>query len=156
MINRDSFLKKYLKPVSAFLFIVYVCYLGYLVFFSSDYYRGNVEREIHYIPFGTIMHFLFRVPSKKVMVINVFGNIVAFVPMGFLLPIIKRKSASFKNTMLIVFFATCTVEITQYIAGVGVTDIDDIVLNFLGGVIGYVMYCAVYRLSMFFCPKTEE
>jgi glycopeptide antibiotics resistance protein len=73
-------------------------------------------------------------------VLNLAGNIIAFMPMGFLLPIVFKRLNKFQNTVLVSLFFTVLIEVSQYILAVGVSDIDDVILNLAGAVIGYLIY----------------
>ncbi|MGK9254043.1 VanZ family protein [Paenibacillus humicus] len=70
---------------------------------------------------------------------NLVGNIILFVPMGFLLPLIIKKP-SFLKTIGISFVIIFSIEIIQFITCLGVADIDDVILNIAGCAIGYTLY----------------
>lgn len=109
-------------------------------------------RSINIIPFYTIWSYLSGVlnVSPIIVVSNIFGNIILFVPLGIYLQILK-KNKKIWISILIVFFTTLSVEMFQLIWGIGATDIDDIILNCLGGLIGILIYRG---LSTFF--KNDE
>jgi glycopeptide antibiotics resistance protein len=75
------------------------------------------------------------VPSS----INFIANIVVFVPLGFLIPFILRKP-SFLKTIGISLSIIVSIEIIQYVTYLGSADIDDVILNMFGCVIGYMFY----------------
>jgi len=66
-------------------------------------------------------------------------NVIIFAPLGFLLPFLMRKP-SFLKTVSISLAVILGVEIMQFITCLGVLDIDDIILNGIGSVIGYVAF----------------
>lgn len=70
---------------------------------------------------------------------NVLGNVIWFIPMGFLLPIIG-KTFDFKMTLGIGFVASLWIELIQYVLVVGICDVDDMIFNTLGCLIGYCCY----------------
>jgi glycopeptide antibiotics resistance protein len=74
---------------------------------------------------------------------NVVGNIVIFVPLGIYLPLLKKDKRLFAN-LLTIFMVSLVVEIIQGLLGIGVSDIDDIILNSLGGGIGVLGYHILY------------
>lgn len=139
---------KYIKYIAILILIIYLLYLIYLTLFSIDYGRGHINRDLNLIPFLTISHFFILPHNLKNFVINIFGNIAAFIPMGFLLPFILKKSSELIKTIFIILFATFAIETLQFITGVGASDIDDVILNFLGGNIGYFIYYCVKKLSI--------
>jgi glycopeptide antibiotics resistance protein len=70
---------------------------------------------------------------------NVVGNIAIFVPLGIYLPLFKKDKKVLVN-LLFIFIVSLFVEIIQGLLGIGVSDIDDIILNCLGGWIGILGY----------------
>lgn len=131
---------KILKYVSAILFIMYLSYLVYLTFFAHRYGRELIHSSINIVPFKTIFLYLTSYYNMSTVVTNILGNIAAFMPMGFLLPIVFRKLNRYFNIILCVLMATVSIEVFQYITGVGAADIDDVILNLIGGVMGYLIY----------------
>jgi hypothetical protein len=71
--------------------------------------------------------------------INILGNIVLLIPLGFLLPLVYRTLTN--NKALIIFSAFCLmIEGIQAYLKIGIFDIDDVILNLLGCMIGYWAY----------------
>lgn len=122
------------------LFVGYLLLLAYLTFFSHYYGRGQLHRSINLIPFRTIIEFLTSGYNLRIIVTNIAGNIVAFMPMGFLLPIVFNKKNGFRKVVFVALLSSLTIEVAQYISGVGASDIDDLILNVLGAMIGYIGY----------------
>lgn len=140
--------KKSTKKIIYFIFIIYLIVLVYFLFFSEGLGRGNLSNNIGYNlkPFNEIKRYM----SNKSQIgdfisnLNIYGNVLLFIPYGIILPFIKRK-----RKVLGVIFSTMmfsiTIELLQYIFKVGVFDIDDIILNTLGGFVGYIVY-KIFRL----------
>lgn len=127
------------------IFLLYLAYLFYLVFLSKYYGRATFHRTYNVMPFNTIMDFLRYSRSIRAIAINIGGNILAFVPMGFLAPGAFKGLRKFGNAVVLILFFAFSIEIAQYIAGVGACDIDDVMLNLLGGMLGYLMFKAFYK-----------
>jgi glycopeptide antibiotics resistance protein len=92
------------------------------------------------LPLGTIAHYL-DVGGWE-MVKNLGGNVAAFVPLGLLLPAWNR---AFRSTGLVTAFALAVsvlIELLQYLSGQRIADVDDVLLNTLGGWIGYLAFTA--------------
>jgi glycopeptide antibiotics resistance protein len=70
---------------------------------------------------------------------NVVGNIVIFIPLGIYLPLFKNDKRV-KTNLLFIFILSLLVEIIQGLLAIGAADIDDIILNCLGGWIGILGY----------------
>ena len=88
------------------------------------------------VPFKIILTFLFKYPLKD-FILNVIGNIVLFVPFGFF--ICFKFNNRFK-AFLAVFIMTLSVELIQGFIPYRYCDIDDIILNTFGGLIGIITY----------------
>lgn len=80
--------------------------------------------------------------------LNFIMNIVAFIPFGIFLPIIsKNKHAkNFFYTLLSTLQFTLLIELCQLMMKVGTFDVDDILLNTIGGIIGYLVFGIAYLL----------
>lgn len=139
--------KTTIKYLSVAIFVLYLSYLIYLTFFDDYYGRDVIHRSINIVPFRTIIKFLFSSYNWNVVLINIVGNIAAFVPMGFLLPIAFERLKTLLRVILVALSATMSIEIFQYITGVGASDIDDVILNVLGGIMGYFMMRIVAKLA---------
>lgn len=73
-------------------------------------------------------------------------NILMFVPLGIMLPLMFEKCRSFATTYLTGFFITLVIEGLQFVTGRGIFDIDDIFNNTLGCMIGYGIIIAIISL----------
>ncbi|MED5020098.1 VanZ family protein [Paenibacillus chibensis] len=70
--------------------------------------------------------------------INFFGNIAAFMPLGFLLPLVFGfRTLSFLKVLLISFGVSLALETAQLLLFIGTFDVDDMIMNTAGGVLGY-------------------
>ena len=86
-------------------------------------------------------------PNHMMWFWQIFLNIILFIPFGFMFPIIHSKSfrryhLSPVFTIFIGFALSFSIEVMQYITGRGLADIDDLINNTLGAVIGYLVYRA--------------
>lgn len=73
-------------------------------------------------------------------------NILMFLPLGILLPLINPKFQRLKNTMTIALALTIFIELVQLISGRGVFELDDMVNNFLGALIGYGIVMSILAI----------
>lgn len=83
--------------------------------------------------------------------INFIGNICLFVPIGFCVPLLWNKS-SLPKTLLVGFLISLFIELCQLPQARG-TDIDDLWINTLGAMIGYLLYVGVCRIAKQFLLK---
>ncbi len=137
---------KPIKIILSALFTAYMLLLLYLTFFSHYYGREVMHRSINIIPLKTIIDFLTAGYNINSIITNLVGNIVAFMPMGFLLPKVFKRFGRFHKVLVISLFVSLLIEVSQYISGVGASDIDDVILNVLGAVIGYWI-CPIPKLQ---------
>ena len=94
------------------------------------------ERSYNLVPFASISHYLSRGASggRRLAFGNIAGNVLLFIPLGAYLSVLTKSTVA--RTMLIVASASVAVEIIQGVFGLGASDIDDVLLNCLGGFIG--------------------
>ncbi len=124
--------------------LIYILFISWRLFFFA--YAGNVRSEMTQIsynltPFKTILNYIRNSGhiSFRVWIYNLGGNIAAFIPLGFLLGAAFKK-ASARMVVFLSFVLICSAEIAQLISRRGVFDVDDILLNSLGSVLGYFLY----------------
>lgn len=131
------------RVASQLVFIIYLGVLFYFLFFSERYGRTDVSREYHYnlVLFREIRRFYrYRdILGVKSVLINLAGNVVAFMPFGFFLPILWPKSGRFLFVTFWSMMFSLVVETIQLVYKVGTFDVDDLFLNTLGGILGYFM-----------------
>lgn len=135
---------------TVFLYGVFICYLLLLIkilflsrvslleLFNS---HRTINRSINLIPFYSIRSYIFGSSElvKRFAFGNVVGNIVLFIPFGIYLPLFKNDKRMLTN-LLFIFIVSLFVEILQGLLAIGASDIDDIILNCLGGGIGILAY----------------
>lgn len=126
------------------LFIIYILLLSYFLFFSEGFGRvgGNSEYKSNLQLFKEIKRFITyrETIGFKGFFINVIGNVLAFIPFGLVLPFISPANRKLINISLLSFELTLCVEIVQYLLKVGIFDVDDILLNTIGGILGYLIF----------------
>ena len=131
------------------LFIVYMAAVVYFMFFAESFDRPDVRQEYHYnlILFKEIKRFIIYRDQlgMKAVFLNIVGNAVGFMPFGFFLPIVSRRSRRWYNTVLFGFSFSLAIEITQLVWKVGSFDVDDILLNTIGAALGFIVYRKVQR-----------
>lgn len=107
---------------------------------NMDMFKKRIFYGSNFIPFKTIIEYLRVDLTFRISISNIVGNIIAFMPLGFLLPFLKNNVKSLKKIFKVSFITSLTFEIIQLITGLGSLDVDDIILNVLGGVIGFGLY----------------
>lgn len=150
-------LSKYLdnnKPMKINLYIFFGLYLILLItltLFDSLWLRNgfnfsgfdNIQDRINLVPFKTIMTFVKEFDSMystSQIMLNLFGNVCAFMPMAlFLLLLFKRQNKAFQFVITLILMIL-GIEFLQLITGSGRFDIDDLILNLFGAVLVYLLF----------------
>ena len=113
------------------IFLLYLMFLG----FGREQHEANIVRLL---PFVSTILFVQNTTSWESIIINLLGNIIMFIPFGFL-GWLNAKYFSFKKLIVDFLSALIIVEALQYLTRLGVFDIDDLALNSLGVWIGFQM-----------------
>ncbi len=126
------------------IFVIYIIALCYFLFFAESMGRTTRGDEYHYNlqPLFEIKR-IWRsshILGMKYVILNFAGNVIAFIPFGYLLPKMVKKKPRLFHTVLFSFEFSLLVELTQLISRTGSFDVDDLILNTFGGLIGYILY----------------
>lgn len=120
---------------------------GLMLQFGSGLPLGVRMREFsNFIPLKTIAEYALGGQSMSVALWNLAGNILAFVPMGLVLPILLPKMQRVRNVILIAFGVSLCFEVIQLLTGIGRFDVDDLLLNVLGAAAGWLTYWSICRV----------
>lgn len=123
-------------------------------FISIQGYIGIVPENINLIPFRVFQDFYHEVIiDRKIdyLITNILGNIVGFLSFGFFLPLLWERM-TFPKTILIAFVFSLFVELNQLPLGRG-TDIDDLWINTLGAVFGFLVFLLFQKCLPQFTKK---
>ena len=119
----------------AYLMVFYALTLG-------GFYQPDAPRN--FVPFRSIEHDILKGGSE--FVVNLLGNLVAFLPMGWLLPSLLGRRCSAAKVAGWSLAASLVAEVLQGISGRRVADVDDLILNTAGGLMGYALRIGFERL----------
>jgi glycopeptide antibiotics resistance protein len=97
---------------------------------------GTQKGDANFLPFSTILPYLLGERGLMIGAINIIGNIVLLIPIGFLFPFVSRNM-TWRKSLILAVTAGFAIEGLQVILRVGIFDIDDVILNGLGVMIGY-------------------
>ena len=125
------------REILLFFFAFYVLCLFQIVTSTDTSLTGGSN----YIPFKEI--FRYRLFSRLFFK-NVVGNIILFLPYGYFVSRFLSKK-NFFLTSFLVLLASLTIECTQLSIG-RVFDVDDIILNLIGGILGYLLFIFFDRI----------
>jgi len=102
-------------------------------------FGGTQDGPANFIPFKTILPYLLGEKGFMIAVLNLAGNILLLVPIGFLVPFIY-PNMTWKKTLVLAVATGFALEGMQALLRVGIFDIDDLILNGLGVMAGYWLF----------------
>lgn len=161
------------NPVTAILFLCYGAFLVFLLFdrnptISDLPYWEQIRSRCNFVPWQTVGNYwdvltrpeyymekwgtvsVYRYQAA-VAAINILGNIVMFVPLGVFLPILWPRLQKAWKAISMGFLAIVLVELCQLVTLRGRCDVDDLLLNVPGVILGY----AGWRFYQF-CRKKRK
>lgn len=124
-------------------FILYIAALLYFVFFAESLGRVQTEQyRYNLVPFKEINRFLqnWTYVGRKSVIFNIVGNVAAFVPLGMAIPMIGKGKPGFVTVVLYTVCLSISIELIQLVTKVGSCDVDDVMLNTIGGMLGWLIY----------------
>ena len=130
--------RKGIKISGVCLFLLYLTGLVYFLFFAEEYGRSAAVVGYNTRPFREILRYLryWKILGLRTVILNLAGNVIGFLPFGFIVPVMHKKMESFWKVSLLGFMFSLCVETIQLITKVGCFDVDDLILNTLGAMIG--------------------
>ena len=136
-------------------FLAYVLVLLYFTCFSESLGRtpeAYAEAELHYnlVLFNEIRRFWTyrRQLGAGAVLLNLAGNVLAFVPYGYLLPRITERGRSFTACVFFGMMTSFLIECAQLAFHVGSFDVDDLLLNLTGVILGYLLSSLLNGLAV--------
>lgn len=126
------------KEILLLSFVLYILCM-FQVVTSQDI---NTVTGNNFVPFREIFRYDF---GGRLFVKNIIGNVLMFVPYGFFATLYADLKKN-KSAFLLVALASISIECTQLMIG-RIFDVDDIILNVLGGMIGFWFYRSMDKLA---------
>ena len=121
-----------------------VVHIGHMRFRFAGTHTGPANL----VPFRTIVPEFTALFADRgnhlIAMVNLLGNILPFMPIGVLAPLIVR-SVSWRKALALGFFTGLTCEVLEVVFRVGIFDVDDILLNAIGVLLGYGVWAMFHR-----------
>ncbi|GED68553.1 hypothetical protein BRE01_22550 [Brevibacillus reuszeri] len=153
-------LDKYVRKWVMSLFGLYLAITSYLVLLSPDRWQRRAftidwkQRMIEYgvpeythlfqntKPLSTLIDYVIHSNrySAYTLVYNLFGNIALFMPLGMLLPLLFPTFQSIHRIFFTALLASLGIEFLQFLFALGSFDVDDLLLNVVGALLGYGVF----------------
>lgn len=119
--------------------------------FAQAFQRFKYGNGVNLKPFHTIKNYLRHASNVDNIRVNILGNIVMFIPWGLCIPMLWKKYQSFIKVAGLSLLLPMFIEFCQLFVGRSV-DVDDIILNFTGGILGGILYFIIKKMF----PKIER
>ncbi|MCX7747447.1 MAG: VanZ family protein [Clostridia bacterium] len=158
----------FLREVSLGVFIVYILgVIGVTLFPIEIIWDENEPSRaifsVNYVPFrqliqdvsqlgNGIFSFAFHI---KLLLKNIGGNLILLTPLGMMLPMLWKRFRTIKNCLLFGFLTSLSIETLQVIEGVfgigrfRIADVDDLILNSIGVMVGYLIFKVMMKAVLF-------
>ena len=131
-------------------FLINLLVIARFVFYPFSKVEGNVQPllfepdkvfplRVNLVPLVNILRF----DTLKDLLLNLIGNFAMFIPTGVMTPLIYKKINTFGKVTLTGFLLSLSIEILQLPFAVRASDIDDLILNTAGCMVGYGLYALV-------------
>ena len=131
------------RVLGKILFALYIGFVFYFLLISEWYGRTGEMQDYHYnlVLFREIRRFWdYREQlGMFVAMANLAGNILIFIPFGFFMPMASKRRSFFVTTVDSLALSLL-IEVIQLLTKVGCFDVDDLLLNTIGGMLGYIIF----------------
>src|ERR1700728_2407127 len=107
-------------------------------------FAGTHTGPGNFVPFKSIVPLLSGRGNQLIAMVNLFGNIIPFMPRGLLPPLVVR-SFSWQKALALGVVAGLTCEVMEVVFRVGIFDVDDVILNACGVMAGYGLFVMFKR-----------
>ena len=141
-------MRKWMK----FCFVLYILFLIKVIIFKYPYEQlaaivQTWQRDVileglgtaNFVPFKTIKMYI-KYADRLNSFENLAGNILAFVPFGILFPIIRKRKSGLLDVFANALVLVLGIEVFQLFSAFGAFDVDDILLNCCGAILGWILY----------------
>jgi glycopeptide antibiotics resistance protein len=155
------FSRRFIKYCSGFVLLIYLLLLGknivfkkggpryYKQYFANEYKHYSVRsgwKKANTVPFATINLYKKGLERHNTTAeYNLLGNLIGFIPFGILLPLFWPWFRHGVKMLLAGFMLSLGFETLQLLTGLGVWDVDDLLLNTAGTVAGYVLFFVMMK-----------
>ena len=136
-------MKRRWKGILWVIFLLYIGVLLRITVFRSSFgsYPLCSHGQIELVPFVGLIQIFHN--SVGMFLYLFVGNLVLFVPLGVLLPVLTKARNA---TILWGLGLSLYIEVSQYVFGTGVSEVEDLILNTTGTGIGYLIYLGARKL----------
>ncbi|MFJ5770083.1 VanZ family protein [Psychrobacillus sp. NPDC093180] len=125
-------------------------------FYSNEAQTGffvfNLEiwkLNANLIPFKNTINYIVNHDrfNLDIVINNTLGNILIFIPLGIFLPILFKRYTSFSKAITFSILVSFTIEALQFLLQIGQFDIDDLILNSIGSIVGFLFIKLIIKVQ---------
>lgn len=130
------------KKVTKCLLAVYLLALIWIVIFKLQFSFDHLPhiRNVNLIPFGDS-----TIINGTIDFDEIIANLIAFIPFGILIGMLF-EGKSFIKKVSPIFFTSLFLETIQFVFSIGASDITDLLMNTVGGILGIVLFLALSKI----------
>lgn len=162
--------KAVVRAVLSVALVLYLALFVRMMFFRPGYLRPEVgasswleyaSARTNFLPLRSTIEYISAIKSGVItpfeIAKNLLGNFFLFFPFGFVLPLLFRFFRSLGRSAAVLAAAIAVSELIQLITMVGVCDIDDMILNYIGALTGFALaYLILKRRKRAILKDTEK
>lgn len=140
----EVLVKYRVKRFCTTLFLTYILTVLYLTLFTFNHYVYG--KSVNLVMFDSIKLML-RSHDPILILKNILGNLLLFLPYGFFLPLFFKSYRRFLPIIGTCFLSSLLIETCQYEFAQRIFDVDDVFLNTMGGVMGWLLFKTIKAFS---------
>ena len=135
--------------------VLYLVTLVYLLYFAA--FRDGTNTHVNLIPFKSIIAFFseFHWPHWWYWILNIPGNIIAFIPIPFIIYSWRKQELLISTKVIVSILIPVLIETLQFAFQRGQSNIDDVLLNALGFLLGFYFLERQLKKTKLSPPKFE-
>ena len=159
-ILNSNFLKLFFG-LSLLLYLVVLCWVLFFQVGNTDRDTYFVNPDDHMLPFHSTYDMLKKAFTyrytphggefRDIFLVNILGNLVLLLPWGFLAPLVFSKLNNVKRIAISGFLISFSAEVIQYYFSLGIADVDDLIYNTIGVIVGYYLL----QVTIYFLIKIK-
>ena len=122
--------------------MIYVIIISWIILFKMQFNLESLPyiRSINLIPFAESV-----IVNGKIYFGEIINNLIVFIPVGLYIGMLE-KNKKFDKKVIPIFILTLIFETLQFILHIGATDITDVIMNTLGGIVGIIIINTLYKI----------
>lgn len=129
------------KKITSILLGIYIILLTWIIVFKMQLsWNFPYIRSINLIPFAESV-----IVNGKIYFGEIINNLIVFIPVGLYIGMLE-KNKKFDKKVIPIFILTLIFETLQFILHIGATDITDVIMNTLGGIVGIIIINTLYKI----------